>query len=353
MNYLVSSESTVRGVGPGPIVVEEIDGLQTLEKAYETIELERPDIIKVCYPRRYPGVHGYPSPKFFVTSAFAHVCNVADPARAHDKTAMYSFCTSVKLIGLGVPTYFVGKELAESLAMTTPPEDMLLDELVWPLDGMMFVVPLEFSRKFFGVDVLHISIVRVKAGEKLDCPFPTGLQWEPYIGSPNSDALIMSASAIEKVGGKGAVATYHGVVPLGAGKRLSDIMAAADTGRFEYFGCVEDPKQQEEGAQVKKLISCALNYMLVMTEVPEWVEAQVQTRKEKLKKGKVRDALWSPNFIGRTYCHPKSPPQGGTHASPRVHWRKGHWHTFLHGQGRTLKKRKLIAAILVNADAHA
>lgn len=339
MNYLVSSPTALAGIR-APVTVEKVEGMASLSMAFETIERERPDIIQACYPRRYPAVAGYPSPRFFATSAFSHACNVADPARCHDKTAVYSFCVSMKLVALGVPTYFIGQELAESLAMTSPPEDMSLDELEWPLEGMMFMLPLAFSRRYFGVDVLHLSVVRVRAGEKIDCPFSTGLAWEPYVGSPNSDAMIMSASTVEP---NGLIASFHSIVPLGAGQRLNAIMAAA----FEYFGHM--PDAPDEGLLVRKMVSSALNYMLVMSSAPEWLTPAACTRPAKKKHGRVRDALWSPHFIGRDYRHPVGPPQGGTHASPRMHWRKGHWHTFRCGPGRAQTRRKLIAAVLVNA----
>lgn len=35
---------------------------------------------------------------------------------------------------------------------------------------------------------------------------------------------------------------------------------------------------------------------------------------------------------------PKAIPKGGTHAGPRPHVRRGHWHTYLHGKGRAERK---------------
>ena len=41
----------------------------------------------------------------------------------------------------------------------------------------------------------------------------------------------------------------------------------------------------------------------------------------------------------------------GTHASPRVHIRRAHWHTFLTGVGRTRRELRWISPILVGGDA--
>jgi hypothetical protein len=87
-----------------------------------------------------------------------------------------------------------------------------------------------------------------------------------------------------------------------------------------------------------------------MTCRPQLIEMGVQTRKERIKHGIVREAIWSPNIIGGKYKVKHSTEHGeGTHASPRVHWRMGHWHTVLHGKGRALRKLDWFEPVIVNA----
>lgn len=57
-----------------------------------------------------------------------------------------------------------------------------------------------------------------------------------------------------------------------------------------------------------------------------------------------------PIWIGRDYK-----PQGikhpqGSHASPRLHWRRGHWKRVPVGEGRVGRKWAWIEPTLVNAD---
>jgi hypothetical protein len=44
----------------------------------------------------------------------------------------------------------------------------------------------------------------------------------------------------------------------------------------------------------------------------------------------------------------RSEPQGGTHASPRGHWRRAHWHTFTRGAGRTERFVKWLPTLPIN-----
>jgi hypothetical protein len=55
---------------------------------------------------------------------------------------------------------------------------------------------------------------------------------------------------------------------------------------------------------------------------------------------KNHDSLRSPRWIGRNFKRIKRLPQGGTHASPSLHWRRGHWRNQPYGKG--LKERRLI-----------
>lgn len=113
------------------------------------------------------------------------------------------------------------------------------------------------------------------------------------------------------------------------------------------------PTHQEDKELPKKLTMLALKIVLAMTARPQLVSSGGQTRKELARKGEViRDALWSPNFIGKDYRIQRQSSEGlgGTHASPRVHWRRGHWHNVVHGKGRALRKLDWFEPTLVNAE---
>lgn len=68
---------------------------------------------------------------------------------------------------------------------------------------------------------------------------------------------------------------------------------------------------------------------------------------EKKKRSTV--GVWQPNWIGRGYeVKSESTVNGGTHASPRSHWRRGHWRRQPIGEGRTERKLVWIEPMLIN-----
>lgn len=105
---------------------------------------------------------------------------------------------------------------------------------------------------------------------------------------------------------------------------------------------------------VSKMVYLAVSAAMAMTSRPALVESGLCTRSEKRhsKTGKLeREALWSPNFVGRSY---RRVPLGGTHASPRAHWRCGHWTKQHYGPrpwtSETPWKLEWREPVLVNAE---
>ena len=65
------------------------------------------------------------------------------------------------------------------------------------------------------------------------------------------------------------------------------------------------------------------------------------------KKGNV--AFWSPNIIGNDY-QILGGHGSGSHASPRMHWRRGHFRNQACGQGRKDHRRVWLEPMLVAAN---
>jgi hypothetical protein len=88
------------------------------------------------------------------------------------------------------------------------------------------------------------------------------------------------------------------------------------------------------------------NTLFAMAARPEYVESG--KRIGNMKKSK--SELWTPNIIGRKYATKYDPnAETGTHASPRMHWRRGHFRQQACGIGRLEHKIIWIEPMLVNA----
>jgi hypothetical protein len=85
----------------------------------------------------------------------------------------------------------------------------------------------------------------------------------------------------------------------------------------------------------------AVNLLAMLCARPQLIETEhVLARKGKGKGRKSRPDLWHPNWVGRHY-RVKTSGTGspGHHASPRGHWRIGHYHTVRYG--KSWGKRRL------------
>ena len=115
----------------------------------------------------------------------------------------------------------------------------------------------------------------------------------------------------------------------------------------------EEKTTDQDHDFLSKIRSVILQCILTLTYAPELLE------KEPVKVGTTRkygmrldhEPTWRyPRWLGKEYSTHSS-SNGGTHASPRSHWRAGHWRRVVVGS-RELQERKWvwIQPVLVNRD---
>ena len=103
--------------------------------------------------------------------------------------------------------------------------------------------------------------------------------------------------------------------------------------------------------------------ILAMNARPQLVEkGKLIKRVGKAGSEQARE-FWSPNVIGARYKFKREVPrivhgkfeqatrEGGTHASPRLHWRRGHYRNQPVGPGRKERKTIWLEPCLIGAEA--
>lgn len=86
------------------------------------------------------------------------------------------------------------------------------------------------------------------------------------------------------------------------------------------------------------------NLLFAMAARPEYIERGQKLGVHK----KSKSELWSPNLIGRKYqIKYANDVEKGTHSSPRLHWRRGHFRQQAYGQGHTEHKIIWLEPVLV------
>jgi len=120
----------------------------------------------------------------------------------------------------------------------------------------------------------------------------------------------------------------------------------------DYTGVKDEAGIATDQEVTNRLSALMLKLLVILNTRPQLVEAGESVRPQKIKHGRVKHSeLWSPNLIGRCYRTIREGPGGGTHASPRVHWRRGHVRSQPHGPRRALRKPVWIEPVLIGLQS--
>lgn len=340
-----------------------------LDQFLKDLPERQPLTYKAIYPKRIIPPNGYLNPKYFAVTMWSEM-RVWWESEMRMLPHITGFANCLLQMEYGVPTYFVRSEFAQAVAQTEPPDDFKFSEIKWPLPAMLFVLPTDFALKYFGYMCPFLSITRIDEGV-----YPAALK--------NLPPCEMPVMAMEPV--QNQVARFNVVYPVYSSKEvpvdytgsypLTMNVNEMETAPWEDATYMEEQKlataferyeiRKEvadlpaEGEQEKlfnqKVQSFAVKLMLALTARPQVVKLGGIQRPAKKKKGRILDELWHPNLIGWEYRAQRvgSTGEHGTHASPRMHWRRGHMRNQPYGPKpwteTSPKRLTWIEPILVNA----
>lgn len=236
----------------------------------------------------------------------------------------------------GFPLYWVGKDLVDSLMHTNPPMDLELPEIHWPRQAMTFLFP-QNSVRFDKDELFALTVVHAPKGEWLESPTELkNLNFvPPSINFPREYVALwgfgIDHEALKRGAWEYVITTWY--------------MAAPYSGSLKDF--LNDSRLSDPKGEVVTLTKLLFNLILVMQARPQLVDPKRHLKTVMKKKG-VKQDWWAPRFIGKNY-RIKGPSLGGTHASPRMHWRDGHMRMQPYGPKHSLRKPLWIEAHVVGA----
>lgn len=341
-----------------------------LDSFLTRIPTRHPQTYKAIYPRKITPPGGYLNPKYFSVSLWSAL-EVGFQPEMTMLPHITGLMNALAQVQYRVPTYFVRSEFAQAVAQTEPPADFKFNEIMWPMPAMLFVLPTSFVMNYFGFMVPFLSISKADKGN-----FP-----EQFKNLPKCEMPLHAVHPIQNridrfnivypVYGKDATPVdYTGSYPMTMNVNQIDEAPYEDATYMEEeklmaeFGKYEldrtNPGVPAEGEQERlfnmKVQSFAVKLMLTLTARPNFITIGTQSRKTKIKHGRVRDEIWNPNLIGWDYKAQRptaSTDAGGTHASPRMHWRRGHMRNQPYGPkpwSETTPKRLMwIEPVLIGA----
>ena len=216
-----------------------------------------------------------------------------------------------------VPIYYVSESFLRAVAATDLPADFTLLDLNFPMLGLVMGLPVRFMREYCGRDISYVYAADI--GEGVHKP-PLAFRVHPMFKALPE---IMSPA---KVGW--SFQTYKdGVMEHFVSSFLKKDRVDVALNGYGYtdYTFADEAKLGEDKDLNHKVNSLMMKLLFVLNMRPGLVETGRMARPAKVKKGRVvYGELWSANVIGAKYRVINNSSQGGTHASPSVHWRRGH-----------------------------
>ncbi|HEV8059523.1 MAG TPA: hypothetical protein VGP68_06605 [Gemmataceae bacterium] len=264
-------------------------------------------------PRRIAAPEGYHSTKCVAAGLYALLTQARLAANDGEvlptEVTGSTFC--YRVLEHRVPIYFVDEEFARAVAATQLPDDFTFGDLNWPQLGMVVGWPPRFMREYTGREFTFIWAANCPAGRYL----PKGLERAPVIEVPE---------------GRSKIGWFYYACANSRPECFVSAYLTKDKLAEGIAGYTYTDFMGEEAAKVqadKELTECVsalmLKLLVILNMRPSLITHGIQERPRKVKHGRAwKRELWSANFIGRGYRLARE--RQGTHASPRIHIRRGH-----------------------------
>jgi hypothetical protein len=355
-----------RGPGPDeiPSMKELADGNLLPEGVAASVEKFiselRPDLMRKFYPRIYQDVGRYHSPR----QCAAFLANVvAEMERIGREAAPTAYQLLMPILEpmskRGMPAFFIAPDLLKAILLTDFLGDIDWTTLNLPYEQGMFILPKGALVNEVDGDVSMILWGRFQKGQTYAAPSPRigpvilGNLGFTLIGLTHANGVWYDSTFNAEVR---PTVQLHNLFYRETGERTPP---ALKTTRLD-----SDLTETDEEF-LEKLGVVAFGTFLAMNAKPELMEQGKLLKRVQAKAGNARE-FWSPNVIGPRYRLKREVPridrhgkftadqarraQGGTHASPRLHWRRGHFRNQPYGVGLRERKQIWIEPCLIGAE---
>jgi hypothetical protein len=250
-----------------------------------------------------------------------------------------------ELVAKRMPLLFPAPELLEAARHSTFADDIDWTTMQLPFETAVFVLPRFALMHPKDGECAFIVYGRIRKGEIKVLPGFRG-------ASSPSDRFGIVAMCPD---GPNGPVWYDSV--LNASHRTT-----LKLGNLFYTGPGEESPElpvsrmldealdkENDGEFLEELGTIVFGLLLAITARPELVTPARMVKRVGPVHGKDTKEFWEPNIIGRDYHVRRHLPKGGTHASPRLHWRRGHFRRQPCGPGFSERKTIWLEPVLVGA----
>ncbi len=232
--------------------------------------------------------------------------------------------------------YFISQKLTEDLSNTSLPTDFNVEALVKNIPAAVLHFPkgLEYSKDKH-IASLFFSVFQLEGKKYITFTILT------THCSKEEQNLVLNGKEDHELPGSNFL---FPLIPDCSFRETLQYMK-------ETMTTVEDPRFTGEIPAAQVAAKFVLNLLVYLQMLPkDFPESAYRQSDPDYVPAKSNQIFWKPNVIGRIHEESRdaSPDQGGTHASPRVHWRRGHWRRTLTSAGHI---PHWIRPVLVNGAA--
>lgn len=296
------------------------------------LETKEADLWREVYPRAYGDADRFGSPKVAAALAATSITWIREGYDRAPATARNIYLGTCVARRFAFPALFLAPDLFAAVAETEPPADLRWQDLLLPYEAGTLCLPTgAFAHPTDGPCGV-LCWARARAGESLQWPGAqrVALQEDAFFvytgltsgtGFPLLDT-VLNAKTSPLVGDSHSPGTH------------------TQPGRDGIYNVPLAPSESAFLQQCRALVFSAL---LAIEARPALV-----TEGKRVAAGKrSHREIWTPNVIGREYRIAREGSGAGTHASPRLHWRRGHFREQRFGPGRAETRRIWIDPMLV------
>ena len=237
------------------------------------------------------------------------------------------------------PTYYLTDEITEAAQNTKiPPVES--DE-----------APFKFLN-IFTFDGLT-AVVRIQSMSDMHGSIQERYRWDDSAkkaGIPFNalDAQVTFSSVIfaEDKNINGFRQLFLDLVPP-SGENKDTLLATPHS--FGYAGNFAQKKDQYTRRSLQEIARLIVNTVLLIKHQPSLITVEKSATPALGFSSKPSNDPMPVRWLGKTFSNERTGSRSsGGHASPRAHWRRGHWHGYRYGEGRKTLKRKWVQPVYVN-----
>jgi hypothetical protein len=332
-------------------------GVRGLDFAREVILQRASDIVRMTYPRIYERAEAYHSPRDVGTMLALSVFTPHVLGIAYTPTTYRLMAPSIgPLIERRVPLMFVSPRLLDAVMRTDFKDPIDWRNMHLPYEEGIFVMPrggasaASTSHPTDG-EIGFLYYGRQKPGpHKFPVHFPDEEPGEPQTVFVNDHRFTFAAACPESP----LLTWYDSNITMTERPLINYNQMFYDAdGKYierKIANTWDAPLDKVDAPFLEMVGRLVFGLLLALTARPELIGREKHLRTIPARRDKPAREFWSPLILGENYQQPqRREHQGGTHASPRWHSRRGHFRNQACGPNRTERRVIWIEPTMVMA----